>query len=192
MQDQPADMKGPSLPAVVTLRDGRCVTVREILPEDKEPLQAAVGNMSVDSRYTRFMGTMREVPDKMLEAATHPVADRECALVAVSGAGEGEGADEVIIGGARYASNAGSDTCEFAIAIVDGWQGLGLAPQLMKTLMAHAESHGFLYMEGCVLSTNASMRRLAKRLGFQDSQFPGDATVRLVKRTLGSTHEAPD
>jgi RimJ/RimL family protein N-acetyltransferase len=187
MPDQPAHMEGPSLPATLTLRDGRRVTVREILPEDKEPLQAAVGNMSADSRYTRFMGTMREIPDKMLEAATRPVPDRECALVAVSG----EGADEVIIGGTRYASNAGSDTCEFAIAIVDGWQGLGLAPQLMKMLMAHAESHGFRYMEGCVLSTNASMRGLAKRLGFQDSQFPGDATVRLVKRTLGSTHEAP-
>lgn len=187
MQDQPAHMKGPSLPATVTLRDGRRVTVREILPEDKEPLQAAVGNMSVDSRYTRFMGTMREIPDKMLEAATHPVADRECALVAVSG----EGAGEAIVGGARYASNVGSDTCEFAIAIVDGWQGQGLAPQLMRTLMAHAGSHGFLYMEGCVLSTNASMRGLAKRLGFQDSQFPGDATVRLVKRSLGSAHEDP-
>ncbi len=187
MQDQPAHPDGPSLPATLTLRDGRRVTVREILPEDKDPLQAAVGNMSADSRYTRFMGTMREIPDKMLEAATHPVPDRDCALVAVSG----EGANEAIIGGARYASNAGSDTCEFAIAIVDGWQGLGLASQLMNTLMAHAESHGFRYMEGCVLSTNAPMRGLAKRLGFQDGQFPGDATVRLVKRTLGSNHEAP-
>ena len=161
--------------------------MREILPEDKEPLQAAVGNMSADSRYTRFMGTMREIPDKMLEAATHPVPDRECALVAVSV----EGADESIVGGARYASNVGSDTCEFAIAIVDGWQGLGLAPQLMNTLMSLAESHGFRYMEGFVLSTNASMRGLAKRLGFQDAPFPGDATVRLVKRTLGSIDEAP-
>ncbi len=176
-----------SLPATVTLRDGRRVTVREILPEDKEPLQAAVGNMSADSRYTRFMGTMREIPDQMLEAATHPVPDRECALVAVSV----EGADELHRRRRAPMLNVGSDTCEFAIAIVDGWQGLGLAPQLMNTLMSLAESHGFRYMEGFVLSTNASMRGLAKRLGFQDAPFPGDATVRLVKRTLGSIDEAP-
>ncbi|MGO4391715.1 N-acetyltransferase family protein [Variovorax sp. M-6] len=186
MQD-PADLPPPpALPATLPLRDGRRVTVREILPEDKEALQAAIGHMSTDSRYTRFMGTVRDLPDTMLEAATHPVPEREFALVAVAAEGSGES----IIGGARYASAAGSDTCEFAIAIVDGWQGQGLAPRLMETLVAAAEAHGFRCMEGYVLSTNAPMRGLAKRLGFQESQVPGDATVRMVRRVLGQGHEA--
>lgn len=185
MEDRASHSPAPVLPVTVPLRDGRQVTLREILPEDKEGLQAAVGNMSTDSRYTRFMGTIRDLPDNMLEAATHPVPDREFALVAVGAQGPGES----IIGGARYASDAGSDTCEFAIAIVDGWQGQGLAPRLMETLVAAAEAHGFRCMEGYVLSTNAPMRGLAKRLGFRDSPCPGDATVRVVKRALGSDRD---
>lgn len=178
----PADSRpDPVLPATVLLRDGRRVTVREILPGDKKGLQAAFERMSPDSRYTRFMATMREIPDTMLEAATHPLPDREFALVAVAGEGPGES----IIGGARYASDRGSDHCEFAIAIVDGWQGQGLAPRLMETLVAAAEAHGFRSMEGYVLSTNAPMRGLAKRLGFHESQCPDDATVRVVRRALG-------
>ena len=57
---------------------------------------------------------------------------------------------------------------------------------LMETLIAAAEAHGFRWIEGYVLSTNAAMRGLAKRLGFQESPFPGDATVRVVKRGLGA------
>ena len=185
MPDRAAPSPAPVLPVTVPLRDGRRASLREILPEDKERLQAAVGHMSTDSRYTRFMGTVRDLPDHMLEAATHPVPGREFALVAVAA----EGPAESIVGGARYASEAGSDTCEFAIAIVDGWQGLGLAPRLMETLVAAAEAHGFRCMEGYVLSTNAPMRGLAKRLGFQESPCPGDATVRVVRRVLGSGHE---
>jgi L-amino acid N-acyltransferase YncA len=142
--------------------------------------------VSADSRYSRFMATMREIPDKMLEAATNPVPGKEYALVAL----DGDGADAAIVGGARYASQAGSDTCEFAVMVVDDWQHLGLAPRLMETLIAAAEAHGFRWIEGYVLSTNAAMRGLAKRLGFRESAFPGDATVRVVKRGLGASDEA--
>src|SRR4030095_9901547 len=146
----------------------------------RRTLQGAFDSLSAQSRYTRFMATMRDLSGPMLEAATHPVPEKEFALVAVSG----EAPDETIVGGARYASERGSDTCEFAITIVEAWQGQGLAPRLMEALIAAAEAHGFRFMEGFVLSTHQSMRRLAKRLGFEDSQYPDDATVRVVRRTL--------
>ncbi|MEJ8857298.1 GNAT family N-acetyltransferase [Variovorax robiniae] len=177
---------GPVLPARLKLRDGREVWVREIQPDDKDGLQAAVGHMSVQSRYMRFMATVRAISEPMLEKATHPVADREFALVAVGD----EGGVESIVAGARYASDAGSDTCEFAIMIVDDWQGQGLAPRLMQILMEAAEAHGFRYMEGSVLTQNTAMRGLARRLGFDDKADPRDATVRVVKRALGNVGAA--
>ncbi len=103
------------------LLDGRRVKLREIAPEDKDALQAAVGNLSAQSRYTRFMATVRDLSEPLLEAATHPVPDREFALVAVA---DGD-AGERIVGGARYDSAAGDVSCEFAIALVDAWQGRG-------------------------------------------------------------------
>jgi RimJ/RimL family protein N-acetyltransferase len=169
------------LPATLRVRDGRQVTLREILPQDKAHLQAAFACLSADSRYTRFMATMRDLPNEMLEAATHPAPDREFALVAVSAPGP----DEIIVGGARYAAEPGSDTCEFAVTVADDWHGQGLAPRLMEALIAAAQARGLRSMMGYVLATNASMRKLAKRLGFHDSPMPEDATVRVVSLRLG-------
>ncbi|MEJ8852439.1 hypothetical protein [Variovorax rhizosphaerae] len=66
------------------LRDGRSVWVREIQPDDKDGLQAAVGHLSVQSRYMRFMATVKALSEPMLEKATHPLQDREFALLAVN------------------------------------------------------------------------------------------------------------
>jgi GNAT superfamily N-acetyltransferase len=98
-------------------------------------------------------------------------------LVALSG----EGADEKIVGGARYAAAPGSRDCEFALALVDDWRGQGLARRLLETLMGVARARGFERMEGYILYSNAPMLGLAKRLGFarvENSEDPGVQTVR--------------
>jgi RimJ/RimL family protein N-acetyltransferase len=144
------------------LRDGRRVTVREVRADDADRMQAAMRAMSVESRYSRFMSALRELSPKMLERATHPDAEREFQLVAVAG----EGAQQVIVGGARYAAAPGSRDCEFALALIDEWQGQGLARQLLETLMRTAHARGFERMEGYILPSNSPMLGLAKRLGF--------------------------
>jgi RimJ/RimL family protein N-acetyltransferase len=179
--DTPTDM---TLPIRATLRDGREVMLREIQPQDTEGMLAAFHHLSADSRYTRFMMAMREPSPAMLEAATHPMPDREFALVAVS---LDAGGAENIVAGARYVYTPGSDTCEFAVTVVDGWQGLGLASRLLRILIASATARGLRGMEGYVLSINTPMRRLARRLGFVDRQCPDDATLRVMSMSL--THQ---
>jgi RimJ/RimL family protein N-acetyltransferase len=176
--DAPGDM---TLPALAKLRDGREVMLREIQAQDREGMLAAFHRLSAHSRYTRFMMSMRELSPAMLEAATHPMPDREFALVAVS---VDAGADN-IVGGARYAYAPGSDTCEFAITVADDWHGLGLASRLLRILIANATARGLHCMEGYVLAANAPMRRLAKRLGFVDRQCPDDVTLRVMSMSLG-------
>jgi RimJ/RimL family protein N-acetyltransferase len=39
-------------------------------------------------------------------------------------------------------------------------------------------------MEGYVLAVNTPMRRLARRLGFVDSQCPDDASLRVMRMGL--------
>ena len=68
--------------------------------------------------------------------------------------------------------------------IADEWQGLGLAGNLMRILMATAHERGYRVMEGFVLSENKAMRRLAVRLGFDDTAMPGDWSVRVVRLDL--------
>ena len=165
----------------VGLRDGRRVTLRTVRAEDKEKLQAALRSLSDESRYSRFMSALRELSPQMLERATRPDAERELQLVAVVG----EGKEERIVGGARYAAAVGSADCVFAVAVVDEWHGLGLARQLLEALMRAAQARGFARMEGYILATNAAMLGLAKRLGFVSVQSPEGPAVRLVRRDLG-------
>jgi GNAT superfamily N-acetyltransferase len=185
--EQSADPGGAATPGftpvVLQLRDGRRVTVRAIRDEDKAAVNEAFQHLSPDSRYSRFMGLVRELSPAMLEATTHPRGERDLALVAVV-AVVAESEAEVIVGGARYAASAGGDDCEFAVTVVDDWQGVGLARQLMELLLAAARARGLRTMEGYILTTNASMRGLARRLGFSDMPMAEDPTVRLVRRQL--------
>ena len=176
---QAASSLEPTFPMSVQLRDGREVTVRPIRPDDREELHAAVLSLSPDSRYSRFMAPKRELSSKTLDAATNPNRAHEFALVAVDGQSE-----DSIVAGARYASAAESDTCEFAVTITDQWQGAGLARRLMEIIMQVAAHAGYQTMEGYVLATNRSMRGLAKRLGFTDKACPGEHGVRLVACSL--------
>ncbi len=168
-------------PVDVELRDGRRVRLRAVRAEDADKLQAALRRLSAESRYSRFMSAMRELSPQMLERATRPEADREMQLVAVVGEGEGE----KIVGGARYAAAAGSTDCEFAVAVVDDWHGLGLARRLLEALIEAARARGFKRMEGYILATNAPMLGLARRLGFATVESPEGPAVRLVRRNLG-------
>ncbi len=169
-------------PAELRLRDGRVVTVRAIRPDDRDKLQDAVRKLSPDSRYSRFFSPLRELPPQLLERATRTDAEGELQLVAVFGAGEAE----EIVGGARYAAIAGRPSCEFAVAIVDAWHGVGLARGLLETLMNVARARGFAHMEGYVLATNVAMLALAQRLGFTPGPSSEGPSVRLVRCDLGA------
>ena len=55
---------------------------------------------------------------------------------------------------------------------------------LMTKLIEEARRRGLKEMEGFVLTQNAPMLRLAKRLGFSVEYAPGEASVRICRMTL--------
>ena len=179
-QDLRARLEAGMDPLDVGLRDGRRATVRPICEEDADKLQDAIRALSVQSSYYRFFSPLPKLPAKMLQQATRPDSEREVQLVAVIG----EGADEKIIAGARYAAIPDTRDCEFAVAVVDAWHGLGLARALLATLMERARAHGFERMEGYVLATNTRMLAFARSLGFTEMASPEGPTVRMVRRDL--------
>lgn len=168
-------------PLTIALADGRAVTVRTIRPDDEEAFHAAFLQLSSESRYSRFMSVVRDLSEATLDRATHPDGQREFALIAVIT----EAGCERIVAGGRYVAIADTPSCEFAVTVVDGWQGHGLGRALLTTLKAAATARGYARMKGYVLSTNLAMRRLGARLGFSDSPMPDDATTRLLASALG-------
>lgn len=136
--------------------------------------------LSAESRYSRFMSPLRELPPRALDRITHPEPERELQLVAVAL----DGARERIVGGGRYSAAPGSSDCEFAVTVIDEWQGLGLARRLLEALMANARARGFERMEGYILASNSRMLGLAKRLGFERMASPEGPGVCMVTRNL--------
>ena len=150
--------------------DGQIVTIRPIKPEDAYLAQDFVHELSAESKYFRFMNTIRELPQSQLIRLTQIDYDREMAFVATVD----EGGREVEVGVVRYATNPDGESCEFAVIVADSWQGKGLAQRLMNVLIDTARSRGLKIMNGDFLADNRRMLKFVASLGFVLSQHPED------------------
>jgi acyl carrier protein len=158
--------------------NGTSVTVRPMRADDM-PLEADfVRHLSADTRYQRFMVTVRELPQAKLKYLTDVDQVRHVALAAIADC-KGQ---QALVGVVRYIVDPAGTNCEFAIALDDAWQGSGLAGILMHALMEAARARGLATMEGFVLTTNTRMLKLTRQLGFKQQRDPEDReTVRVVR-----------
>ena len=171
------------------LRDGGQYTVRPIHPNDAQMLQAMVQELSPESRYLRFVSSMRELPPSLLARFTLIDYDREMALVAVvkerrTGAGGEIVETERIVGVSRYVTNLDQSSCEFSLVVNDDFKGKGLGSRLMESIMEVAREKGLAEIEGLVLAKNPTMLKLMKSLGFTVKPFAEDRDFMLVTHTL--------
>lgn len=171
------------------MRDGSRYIIRPLHPHDAEMLQALVRGLSPESRYFRFVSSMRELSDRMLAKFTLIDYDREMALVAIyperkPNAEGGFTETERIIGVSRYVTNPDKSTCEFALVIADEFAGQGLGSRMMLSIIDVARSKGLASIEGLVLTNNSSMLKLMRSLEFQVKPYEEDSDFRLCVRAL--------
>ncbi|MBA3904343.1 MAG: GNAT family N-acetyltransferase, partial [Rhodocyclaceae bacterium] len=166
------------------LPDGTGVTIRPIRPEDAEMEQEFVKDLSAESKYFRFMNTLRELTQSALARFTQIDYDREMAFIAVTG----QDGQETELGVCRYATNPDAESCEFALVVADAWQHRGIARRLMNTLIDAARAKGLKYMVGHVLASNERMLGFVTSLGFVVSPSADDPGVkRAVLNLQGAT-----
>lgn len=138
-------------------------TIRPIRPEDAESFQNFVRQLSDQSRYFRFFGTMRELPAMQLARHTQIDYDREMILVAVR---KDEHNQESIVGEAFYGVLEDERTCEFGVVIADHLSGLGIGSRIMYCLIDIARERGMRQMIGEVLAENEPMQGMMNAIGF--------------------------
>ena len=160
--------------------DGSVVFIRPIKPEDAGLEQDFVKGLSAETKYYRFMNTMRELSLSQLIRLTQIDYDREMAFLALLQ----EGGREVEVGVCRYSTTPDGESCEFAVVVSDGWQGKGLARKLMLTLIDTARKHGLKYMHGDFLAENTRMLKFVQSLGFALSAHPDDPGLKHGVLTL--------
>ena len=147
--------------------------IRAIRPENAEALQAFISSLSPESRKTRFMSSLKQLPPLMLARFSRPDYARECSLVAELG-------DGTLIGLAQYTCERPADRCEFGILVSEQYRGRGLAYKMMQQLIEQAARHGYRSMSADILSSNTSMLKLAGKLGFQTLPSPADRSLHVA------------
>jgi acetyltransferase len=163
-------MKKQDLIKRVLLKD-TTVSIRPIRPNDSGMEQEFIRHLSKESRYFRFMASLRELTPKKLKYFTEIDYNRHMAFVATIMRDD----KEVEIGVARYVFTETPGSCEFGITVDDAWHGSGVAGLLMTSLEDTARECGFKTMEGIVLPDNDKMLKFAQKRGFKTHYVKGEA-----------------
>lgn len=169
----------------VRLREGTEIVIRPIGPEDAEREQTFMRALSPQSRYFRFMNTLRELSPHMLYRFTHPDFQHELGLVALVG----EGAATRQIGVARFAADPDRASAEFAVVVADEWQNRGVGSRLLCELLRAARAVGLKEIRGDILASNHRMLALMAALGFDIQAAPEDPSLRRAVKTIDGAAE---
>jgi len=142
----------------VELRDGSRVEIRPVEPDDRAALAAGFERLSPESRYRRFFGPMPHLSERFLDYLTQVDHHDHEALVAVDPE-TGDG-----VGVARYVRTK-PDVAEPAVAVIDDWQGRGVASILLERLVDRARDEGVARFEAPVLASNRDAIAVLEQLG---------------------------
>jgi len=159
---------------------GERVVIRPILPQDEDLTTAFFGALSATARQQRFLSAMRSLPPGLVKRLTQVDYAEHLALVAeVFRDGR-----ETVIAEARYARGSDRSEAEFAVAVAEPWQGLGLARLLLCKLIESAALSGIRRLVGETLASNERMLKLAQAAGFSISRSLEVRGVMRLEKTL--------
>lgn len=155
-----------------TTINGKPVTIRPVCEDDLTRERQFVERLSANSRHFRFLGGVRQLPEKELKELCNIDYDQRMALIAtVDNNGE-----EQEIGVSRYVKDENGE-CECAVTVADEWQHHGLGRLLMEKLINFARDNGEKTIFSVDLANNTFMRKLAKDLDMTAKRDAEDATL---------------
>ncbi|MFH0848481.1 MAG: GNAT family N-acetyltransferase [archaeon] len=144
-------------------RDGRQVLLRPIKPEDEPMWLEMFKSFSEQTVRNRFFYLIKDTPHETRIRYCNIDYDREIAIV-----GEIlEQGRRKIIGVVRLVIDRTGRKGEFAIAIADPWQGIGVGSKMVDYMIGIAEDKKLDTIYGVVLPENIHMLRICREMGFR-------------------------
>jgi acetyltransferase len=160
------------------------LSIRALRPDDLERERSFVEGLSPQTLYLRLQYSATGASDHELERLLDLDYFDRLAIGALAAGATGE----CIVGVSRYARIEATRRAECAIVVADGWQGLGVGSELMRSLVLAARARDIDYLEGSALAENARLASWARRCGFAVRTEPhsgGLVSVQLDLADLG-------
>ncbi|MBL8829818.1 MAG: GNAT family N-acetyltransferase [Planctomycetaceae bacterium] len=161
----------------LTLDNGRAVRLRPIRPEDEPLWIELLANCSRESLHRRFGGLFAAATHEMATRYCYIDYDRELTLVAEID----EPTGRQLIGVGRLVADDEHQQAEYAVLVVDAWQGTGLGIGLTAACLDVARSWGLHRVTAFTAVDNQPMLAVFRHLGFQ---FVPTAQPQLVEARL--------
>jgi RimJ/RimL family protein N-acetyltransferase len=144
----------------VMLRDGSRVLIRQVQPADASLLAEIFAQLSVQSRWMRFLSAKQELSVAELRYLTQIDHHDHEAIGAVNRA-DGRG-----VGVARYIRDAADpEAADVAVTVIDAWQRRGLGTELLTRLSHRARQEGIRRFTALAAADNEAVARLARAAG---------------------------
>lgn len=145
------------------LKDGAEVILRPIKPEDEPLWHDLLAACSTQSRWFRFNYLFKQTTHEMASRYCFIDYDRELAIVAEV---EEEGR-RWLIGIGRLVADVDHQTAEYAVIVVDRWQGRGLGGLLTDYCLELAKRWGVKQVVAEIAKDNGRMLATFRNRGFE-------------------------
>ncbi len=144
------------------LLDGTTVCIRPVRPTDEARMREGIEQLSDQSRYLRFFSGQPMPSDPVLTRLLDVDGQRHIAWGAIITGST----DSPAIGAVHvFRDTTDRQSGEFSVAIVDGYQGQGLARILTAILLVNCHLAGILTLDVQTLAENVPAQRLVTSLG---------------------------
>ena len=144
--------------------DGALITLRPVTVRDGRLLANFLTRLSPETRYRRFLSMEDGARAKWVATLIH--ADQLSSLVYGAFADNRFGSSLVAVA-ESIRSEVDVELAEFAIAVVEDWQNLGVGTLLARHLAGVARATGIKRWETYTLADNAQVEKVLSRVGCQ-------------------------
>lgn len=158
-----------------TLKNGDDLLLRPIRPEDEMLMvkfHKTLSDETVYFRYLHLLSLDQRIRHDRISQMCFIDYDRQIGLVAVHT--DSDTGEPSVLAIARLVRIHGADDADFALAVSDRSQGLGIGTLLLTHLLKVARAEGMVRVTGVIHPENRAMLRLCEKVGFLLSKQTGD------------------
>ena len=162
--------------------DGTVLAMRPIHERDGLTIANALEGLSAETRRLRFLVPVNKIPDAFVPGLTEVDSATHYGVIVVRQVGN----EEVTIAGGRIVAGDEPGTWEFALLVVDPWQGQGVGRQILAALIEEARRRKLKRLMGNILPDNDRMLALAGSFGFVITRDREDASTCIATLDIDS------